>query len=118
MLFYRNLMHAAFSIVPGQTMQAVTDVVQDLQMPGHTIAGFLRKAVAIAEAGIYDLRLHHDDVLQPLLRSWRVFELPGLGAAGNRARHDLGEFLANLDAAATRFIEGRQERRARPDRAR
>lgn len=113
MIFYRNLLEAAFQIDPGQTMRAVTDVVKAFQMPGHTIDGFLRKSVAIANAGIYDLRLHHDDVLMPVLRKWKVFEMSGLTAEGERARQELGEFLEQLDAAATRFETRRAERRAR-----
>lgn len=68
MLFYRNLLDAAFQLTPSQTMRAVTDVVTTFQMPGTGIEGFTRKAMTIANAGIYDLRLHIDDVLMPVLR--------------------------------------------------
>ena len=44
-------------------------------MPGSVIPGFGRKAMQIANAGIYDLRIHHDDVIMPLLRHWQVFAL-------------------------------------------
>jgi acyl-[acyl-carrier-protein] desaturase len=113
MLFYRNLLAAAFELAPDETMRAVTDVVTGFQMPGHTIDGFLRKSVAIANAGIYDLRVHLDDVVTPVLRQWRVFEIEGLGADGDRAREELSEFLRGLDVAATRFTERREERKAR-----
>lgn len=113
MIFYRNLLAAAFELDPGRTMRAVSDVVKAFNMPGHTIDGFLRKSVSIANAGIYDLRLHHDDVLSPVLRKWNVFDMPGLDAAGERAREELAEFMAGLDAAATRFEERRAERLAR-----
>ena len=89
MLFYRNLLAAAFEFAPDDTMRAVTEVVTGFQMPGHTIDGFLRKSVAIANAGIYDLRLHLDDVLSPVLRQWRVFEMTGLGPEGEKARDEL-----------------------------
>jgi acyl-[acyl-carrier-protein] desaturase len=112
MLFYRNLLAAAFELTPDETMRAVTDVVTSFQMPGHTIDGFLRKSVAIANAGIYDLRVHHDDVLTPILRQWRVFELESLHADGNKAREELSEFLQGLDVAANRFLERRAERQA------
>jgi acyl-[acyl-carrier-protein] desaturase len=113
MVFYRNVLAAAFELAPGETMRAITDVVKNFQMPGHTIEGFLRKSVAIANAGIYDLRLHLDDVLSPVLRQWKVFEMEGLDAEGEKAREELSEFLAGLDTAATRFVERRAERRAR-----
>jgi acyl-[acyl-carrier-protein] desaturase len=113
MLFYRNLLAAAFELAPDETMRAVTDVVTGFQMPGHTIDGFLRKSVAIANAGIYDLRVHLDDVVTPVLRQWRVFEIEGLRADGDKAREELSDFLEGLDVAATRFVERRDERRAR-----
>ena len=113
MLFYRNLLNAAFELSPNKTMRAVTDVVTNFQMPGHAIDGFLRKSVAIADAEIYDLRIHHDDVLLPVLRQWRVFDLEGLDAEGDEAREELSRFLERLDTAATRYTERRAERQAR-----
>jgi acyl-[acyl-carrier-protein] desaturase len=113
MLFYRNLLAAAFELSPSETMRAVTDVVTSFQMPGHTIDGFLRKSVAIAGAGIYDLRTHLDDVLFPVLRRWRVFQLEELDAEGDKAREELSEFLDRLEMAASRFVERRVERQAR-----
>ncbi|WP_116026800.1 acyl-ACP desaturase [Thermomonospora umbrina] len=113
MIFYRNLLGAAFEVDPSQTMRAITDVVKAFEMPGNTIDGFLRKSVTIANAGIYDLRLHHDDVLMPVLRKWGVFEMGGLDADGERAREELGEFLEQIDSAAAKFETRRAERRAR-----
>ena len=43
----------------------------------------------IAKAGIYDLRLHHDDVIMPILRHWKIFERTNLGEVGERARDEL-----------------------------
>jgi acyl-[acyl-carrier-protein] desaturase len=113
MLFYRNTLAAALELAPDETMRAITDVVTGFQMPGPTIDGCLRKSVAIAGAGIYDLRIHLDDVVTPVLRKWRVFELGGLRDDGNRARDELADFLRTLDAAANRFVERRAERAAR-----
>jgi acyl-[acyl-carrier-protein] desaturase len=113
MIFYRNVLAAALEMEPNQTMRAITDVVKGFQMPGYTIDGFLRKSVAIANAGIYDLRLHHDDVLMPVLRKWKVFELEGLDDQGEKARTELAEFMANLDSAAKKFEERRAARQAR-----
>jgi acyl-[acyl-carrier-protein] desaturase len=113
MLFYRNLLAAAFELAPDETMRAITDVVTGFQMPGHTIDGFLRKSVAIANAGIYDLRVHLDDVVTPVLRQWRVFDIEDLHGDGAKAREELSDFLEGLDVAASRFVERREERRAR-----
>ncbi|MEU3169995.1 acyl-ACP desaturase [Streptosporangium sp. NPDC006930] len=113
MLFYRNLLNAAFQLTPDQTMRAVTDVVTTFQMPGTGIEGFTRKAMTIANAGIYDLRLHIDDVLQPVLRQWDVANIKGLGAEGEKAREELYDFLDRLETTASRFVERREARRAR-----
>jgi acyl-[acyl-carrier-protein] desaturase len=67
----------------------------------------------IAKAGIYDLRLHHDEVIMPILRHWEVFERTDLGAVGEQARTELAAFLEGLDAQASRFVERRAENRAR-----
>ncbi|MBB5818944.1 acyl-[acyl-carrier-protein] desaturase [Streptosporangium becharense] len=113
MLFYRNLLSAAFELAPDQAMRAVTDVVTTFQMPGTGIEGFTRKAMIIAHAGIYDLRLHIDDVLQPVLRQWDVFNLQGLGPEGEKSREELAEFMDRLEVTASRFVERREARRAR-----
>jgi acyl-[acyl-carrier-protein] desaturase len=113
MVFYRNLMAAAFDIDPDLAMQAVTTEVVGFEMPGATMTGFRRMSMLIAKAGIYDLRLHHDEVVSPVLRAWRVFDRTDLGPAGEQAREELSTFLVGLDAQANRFVEQREKARAR-----
>ncbi len=113
MLFYRNVMAAAFELDPDATMVAVDSVVQDFQMPGNEVEGFTRHSVQIALAGIYDLRIHHDEVLSPVLRAWDVWDRTDLGPQGEAARERLAAFMAGLDAAASRFEEKRAERAER-----
>jgi len=94
MVFYRNLVNAALEIAPSQTLRAITDEVTGFVMPGSVVPGFARKAVQIAQAGLYDLRIHHDDVIMPLVRHWRIFEIEGLDAKG--ARKKAGTAKADL----------------------
>src|SRR5918993_569110 len=84
MIFYRNIVQAALEVAPDQTVRAIADEVASFEMPGSIIPGFNRKAVQIAKAGIYDLRIHHDDVVMPLLRQWRNFSLEGADAGGEQ----------------------------------
>jgi acyl-[acyl-carrier-protein] desaturase len=112
MIFYRNLIMAALEITPGPALRAITDEVISFAMPGSVIPGFARSAVQIAKAGIYDLRIHHDDVIMPLVRHWRIFEAEGLDAEGEQARLDLAAALEALDARAARFAERRAEAEA------
>jgi acyl-[acyl-carrier-protein] desaturase len=107
MVFYRNLLAAAFELAPDDAMRAVYDVVTTFQMPGHGIENFARKAVQIAMAGVYDLRIHHDEVVIPVLRSVKALEAPGLTAEGEAVRDQLVAFMAELDRMATRFTERR-----------
>jgi acyl-[acyl-carrier-protein] desaturase len=116
MVFYRNLLAAALEIAPAQTLQAVRDVVATFQMPGHTIQDFGRRSVQIAMAGIYDLRIHRDEVLAPVLKTWKVWDREGIGAEGEKAREELAVLLDELETAAARFEEKRSaylERQAR-----
>jgi acyl-[acyl-carrier protein] desaturase len=105
MVFYRDILGAALQIQPSRAVQAIVDEVLAFEMPGAGIPGFLRKAATIAKAGIYDLRIHRDDVLMPILKHWRIFELTGLDPAAEEARRRLAEHLDVLDRAAKRFEE-------------
>jgi acyl-[acyl-carrier-protein] desaturase len=113
MIFYRNIVTAALQLAPSQTMRAITEEVVGFEMPGSIIPGFSRKAVQMAKAGIYDLRIHHDDIVTPLLRQWGVWDLEGLDADGEKARNELAEAVAALDSEASRFVERRAEAAAK-----
>jgi acyl-[acyl-carrier-protein] desaturase len=108
MVFYRDLVSMAIELAPSQTVRAIADEVAGFRMPGSMVPGFGRKAALMASAGIYDLRIHHDEVVMPLLRHWRVLELDRLDAAGERARDELTRTVAALEARATRFLERRE----------
>jgi len=108
MIFYRNLVSAALQFAPDETVRAITDEVVGFEMPGAIIPEFARKAVQMAKAGIYDLRIHHDEVVMPLIKQWGVLEMEGLAATGEQARLELAGALDTLDAAASRFVEQRQ----------
>jgi acyl-[acyl-carrier-protein] desaturase len=82
-------------------------------MPGANMANFRKNSTIIAKAGIYDLRLHHDEVVSPILRTWKVFERTDFGPEGEQAREQLAAFLQGLDAQATKFVDRREENRAR-----
>ena len=113
MIFYRNLMDAALKIDPDQAMIAILDVVKNFAMPGANLPGFQRKAVEMAVEGIYDLRSHKDEVVAPVLRFWKVFELEGLSAEGEAARTELAGFMEALEKQAMRFEDKRDMLKAR-----
>jgi acyl-[acyl-carrier-protein] desaturase len=116
MLFYRDIVSEALEVDPSAVVKAIAAEVAGFEMPGSGIAGYRRKATQIAMAGIYDLRIHHDEVVWPLLRHWRVFELEGLDAEAELAREQLRERLDQLDGAAARFEARRSQRSERSGR--
>ena len=113
----RSLAYVSFqelaTRVSHRTTGKITDVVTTFQMPGTDIAGFQRKAVEMAIAGVYDLRQHRDEVVAPVLRFWNVFEIEGLDAEGEQARTELSDFMDELDRQAQRFEEKRDKLQAR-----
>ena len=110
MVFYRNLMAAALDIDPDAAMVAIRDEVIAFAMPGQGLSDFAKNAITIAKAGIYDLRIHHDDVLVPVLRFWNIFDRTDFGPVGEKAREELIGFLGMVDDRA-RFYEEKAQRR-------
>ncbi|KAA0114521.1 acyl-ACP desaturase [Mycolicibacterium sp. P9-22] len=110
MVFYRNLMAAALDIAPDAAMAAIRDEVIGFTMPGAGMTDFHENSILIAKAGIYDLRIHHDEVLQPVLRFWRIFDRSDFGAEGEQARTELAQFLDAVDERA-RYYEEKAARR-------
>ena len=106
--FYRDILLAASTLQPSATVEAVVAEVLAFEMPGAGIQGFRRKAAQMAMAGIYDLRIHLDEVVMPLLRKLRIFELEGLSPAAETARQDLATFLVEMEASAKRLEERRE----------
>ena len=109
-LFYRDLTTAAIEMDPSKMVRAIERQVVDFEMPGAGIPGFAQHAAAIARAGIYDLTIHHDQILVPLvLRHWGVEQLTGLDADAEQARERLMARLAKSERVARRMAERRQE---------
>ncbi|MGA9873354.1 MAG: acyl-ACP desaturase, partial [Rhodococcus sp. (in: high G+C Gram-positive bacteria)] len=113
MIFYRNICGAAMDIAPDQTLNAVSDIVMNFQMPGAGMPNFRRNGVLMAKHGIYDLRQHLEDVVWPVLRKWRVFEREDFTAQGENKREELAAFLEDLERQATKFEEMRDRSFAR-----
>ncbi len=106
-VFYRDITSAAIDLDPSATVMAMHRQITGFTMPGFELPGFREKAIRIANAGIYDLRIHHDQVLSPVLRHWKLAELAGLDSAASQAREEIFDFCERLDSAADRFAEKR-----------
>ncbi len=97
MVFYRDLVAAALEADPSATLAAIAVELETFAMPGASTPSFRRRAAAVARAGIYDLRVHREEVVEPLLRYWSVFDLEHLDGEGERARDRIAGVCAELD---------------------
>ena len=112
-LFYRDLVAGALEVDPSMTVEAIAHQVDVFEMPGTGIAGFKAHAQAIANAGIYDLEIHHDKILVPcVLRHWKLDALEGLSDAAERARDRLFAQMARIKKVGSRLAEKRDARQA------
>jgi acyl-[acyl-carrier-protein] desaturase len=96
MVLYRDLFAAALEIDPVAALRALTTEIVGFQMPGTGIPGFVRRAAVVARAGIYDLKIHRDQVLRPLLSFWEVFERE-LPSEAEAERDQLAQVLDEID---------------------
>ncbi|MFQ6397161.1 acyl-ACP desaturase [Nocardia sp. KC 131] len=113
MIFYRNLCAAALDLAPDQTLEAVSFIIKNFQMPGAGMPNFRRNSVLMAKHGIYDLRQHLEEVISPVLRIWNVFERTDFSPRGEQIRDDLAAFLDKLGKDVLRFEEQRDRALAR-----
>src|ERR1700739_400029 len=85
-------------------------------MPGFQVPEFRRKAVIIAVGGVYDPRIHLNEVVMPVLKKWRIFEREDFTGEAARMRDDLGVLIRELEVASDKFDESKRhylEREAR-----
>jgi len=97
MVFYRDLIAAALEADPAATLSAIATELETFAMPGASAPQFRRRAAVVARAGIYDMKVHREEIVEPLLRYWEVFELTALDAAAEQARERIAAFCAELD---------------------
>ncbi|GFG54251.1 acyl-ACP desaturase [Mycolicibacterium agri] len=110
MIFYRDVSEAGFEIAPDQAMHSLHRVLRNFKMPGFTVPEFRRKAVIIAVGGVYDPRIHLDDVVMPVLKKWRIFEREDFTGEAARMRDDLGKLVEELEQACDKFEVAKQKR--------
>jgi acyl-[acyl-carrier-protein] desaturase len=110
MIFYRDVSAAGFDIAPSQAMHSLHKVLTNFKMPGYTIPDFRRKAVVIAAGGVYDPRIHLDDVVMPVLKKWRIFEREDFTGEAARQRDELGTLVEELEDACEKFEVAKRRR--------
>lgn len=110
-LFYREMVAAALEIDPSGMMLALQRQVHDFEMPGTGIKDFGRHALTIAEAGIYDMKIHHEKILDPIVvKYWGVENVTGLSDEAERARDAMLKRIERIGKAGVAFANRVQRR--------
>jgi acyl-[acyl-carrier-protein] desaturase len=110
MIFYRDVSEAGFEVAPNQAMKSLHHVLRNFKMPGYTVPDFRRKAVTIAVGGVYDPRIHLDDVVMPVLKKWRIFEREDFTGEAAAMRDDLAVLVGEHEETCQKFEEAKQRR--------
>ncbi len=109
-LFYRDLTSAALEIAPSMVLPAIERQVREFEMPGTGIPGFKHHAQAIANAGLYNLSQHHEQILEPVvMKWWKIESLQGLTAEAELAREALIRQIQRIGKVARRLAERARE---------
>ena len=107
-LFYRDLTSAALEIDPSSTILGIEKAVVNFAMPGQGIPNFDRLAKEIARVGIYDLLIHHDQILMPVVkRHWKIEELTGLTSEAEKARENILRHMERTEKVGRRLSSSR-----------
>ncbi len=109
-LYYRDLATAALEVDPSSMMIGIERAVRNFAMPGTGIENFDALAKEIAKAGIYDFKIHHEQILVPVvLRHWKVVDVSGLSAEGEKARESLVKRIEKIGKVAARLATKAEE---------
>jgi acyl-[acyl-carrier-protein] desaturase len=112
-LFYRDMAQGALEVDPSQVVQSIERKVTDFAMPGTGIPNFGEHAKAISAAGIYDLQVHFDQILEPIvLGFWDLANISGLDSEAEQARERTVAYLDKAKRVAERL---RQRKEAQLD---
>jgi acyl-[acyl-carrier-protein] desaturase len=105
-LFYRDMVSAALEVDPSGTVEAIARQAMNFDMPGVGIVGFAEHARAIARERIYDLAIHYEGILEPLLsRHWSLDAFEGLTTQAQATLDRLRRYLGRFQRAASRIGE-------------
>lgn len=104
-VFYRGVVAALIREEPSLAIASIHRVFMNFEMPGVRIPRFRRHALEIAKAGVYNLRVHSDHVIQSLIREWKIDSLVGLTPEAARLQDEIMAHPADLIRRAERFEE-------------
>jgi len=102
-IFYKGVMRAMIEEAPELVLGGIHRVFDNFQMPGVAMPNFLRRSIRVAKAGVYNLRIHHDRVVLPLLKDWDIEGLSGLSPAAAELQEKIMELPGRILRKAELF---------------
>src|SRR6478735_8378337 len=97
--FYRTMVTEILARDPDEMLHSLALVLPGIDMPGHTIPGFVQLADVIRRAGIYGPR-DYLRIVQEQLKHWKIETLGGLNEMGRVAQEKLMAIPARLERVA------------------
>jgi acyl-[acyl-carrier-protein] desaturase len=88
-IFYKSVVQAMLDKAPELVLPGILEVFENFQMPGVAMPNFVRRSIEVAKAGVYNLRIHHDRVLLPLIKDWNIGGLSGLKPAATELQEKI-----------------------------
>lgn len=88
-IFYKGIVSAVMKLDPSACLLSMKKVYENFAMPGTVVPKYRRRAALAARAEIYDIRIHAEKIISPVLREWKIDTLEGLSPEADQARHDL-----------------------------
>ena len=102
-VFYKGIMAEMIKIEPSLVLEGIYDAFFNFQMPGAAVPRFTRRSIEMARAGVYNLRIHHDQIIKPLLDQWGIGRLTDLAPRAAEFQDKLMALPQDLIRQAERF---------------
>jgi acyl-[acyl-carrier-protein] desaturase len=102
-IFYKGVMQAMLDQSPSTVLEGIYKTFSNFEMPGVSMPNFLRRSLAVAKAGVYNLRIHHDRVLMPLIKDWKIADLTDLKPRAAEFQEKIMAIPAEIIDRAERF---------------
>jgi len=102
-IFYKGIVSAVMKQNPSACLVSMKKVYENFAMPGTVVPKYRRRAALAARAEIYDIRIHAEKIISPVLREWKIDTLEGLTPEADQAREDLLALPGKLIARAEKL---------------
>ncbi len=100
-IFYRSVVQAILDIAPNLMLPAIANQLYSFGMPGGVLEDFKERSAVFESERIFGALEFRDHVVKPILRHWKIDQLRGLSADGEKAQAR----ILKLEKILTRKIE-------------